>query len=106
MLIHLIDATDSDPVAAWRTIRGELLAYGAGLESKPEIVALNKVDALDAAARKKAARAVEKASGQTPHLVSAVSGEGLKPLLRAAFARVRPAEATTVAAPADGTWTP
>ena len=106
VLIHLIDATDSDPVAAWRTIRGELLAYGAGLESKPEIVALNKVDALDAVARKKAARAVEKACGQAPHLVSAVSGEGLKTLLRAAFARVRPAEAITAAGYAEGPWKP
>ncbi|HXU99042.1 MAG TPA: GTPase, partial [Caulobacteraceae bacterium] len=105
VLIHLIDATDSDPVAAWRTIRGELAAYGAGLESKPEIVALNKVDALGGAARKKAARAVEKACGQVPHLVSAVSGEGLKPLLRAAFARVRPAEASA-ATQADGPWKP
>ncbi|HEY1562611.1 MAG TPA: GTPase ObgE [Caulobacteraceae bacterium] len=105
VLIHLIDATDSDPVVAWRTIRGELAAYGAGLESKPEIVALNKVDALGAAARKKAARAVEKACGQVPHLVSAVSGEGLKPLLRAAFARVRPAEAAA-ATQAEGPWKP
>ena len=106
VLIHLIDATGEDPVGAWRTIRGELTAYGAGLESEAEIVALNKVDALDAAARKKVAGAVKKACGQSPHLVSAVSGEGLKPLLRAAFARVRPAEANTVAGAADETWTP
>ncbi|HEY1879249.1 MAG TPA: GTPase ObgE [Caulobacteraceae bacterium] len=104
VLIHLIDATEPDPAAAWRTIRGELSAYGAGLESKAEIVALNKVDALDAKARKEATRAVEKACGQAPHLVSAVSGEGLKPLLRAAFARVRPAEAAAV--PAEGPWKP
>ncbi|HEY1415498.1 MAG TPA: GTPase ObgE, partial [Caulobacteraceae bacterium] len=104
VLIHLIDATEPDPAAAWRTIRGELSAYGAGLESKAEIVALNKVDALDAKARKKATRAVEKACGQAPHLVSAVTGEGLKPLLRAAFARARPAEAAAV--PAEGPWKP
>lgn len=106
VLIHLIDATTLDPATAWRTIRGELEAYGAGLESKPEIVALNKVDALDATARRKVAKAVEKASGQAPHLVSAVSGEGLKALLRTAFSRVRPAGASAVAAPSEGTWKP
>jgi GTP-binding protein len=102
VLIHLIDAAAEDPAAAWRTIRSELAAYGAGLETKPEIIALNKVDALDPAMRKAAARAIEAASGQKPHLVSAVSGEGLRPLLRAAFAEVRP----STAEPADGSWRP
>ncbi|MFO1113962.1 MAG: GTPase [Rhodospirillales bacterium] len=37
VLIHLIDGTIDDPAAAWRTVRAELLAYGAGLARKPEI---------------------------------------------------------------------
>src|ERR1700678_757187 len=84
VLIHLIDATAEDPVAAWRTIRGELTAYGEGLEDKAELIALNKIDALDKTARAKAARAMKKASGETPYLISGVSGEGVKDLLRAA----------------------
>jgi len=104
VLIHLIDATAENPAGAWRAIRHELDAYGAGLETKPEIVALNKIDALTPAARKKAARAVEKATGQTPHLISAVSGEGVQALLRAAHARVRAPKAETPAA--AGPWTP
>jgi GTP-binding protein len=44
ILIHLIDATGDDPVAAWHTVCDELEAYGAGLEDKPQIVALNKGD--------------------------------------------------------------
>src|ERR1700749_1089009 len=44
-LIHLIDATQEDVGGAWRTVREELHAYGEGLEDKPEILALNKVDA-------------------------------------------------------------
>src|SRR5580658_4427659 len=47
VLIHLVDATLADPADAWRTVRGELAAYGAGLVDKPELLALNKVDALD-----------------------------------------------------------
>lgn len=88
VLIHLIDATEPDPAGAWRAIRGELTAYGAGLETKPEIIALNKIDALTPAARRKAIKALEKAAGVAPRLVSGVSGEGVRELLRAAFAKV------------------
>jgi GTP-binding protein len=42
-LVHMIDAS-GDIEAQWRTIDGELAAYGAGLESRPQIVVLNKID--------------------------------------------------------------
>ena len=106
VLIHLIDATAEDPVGAWRTIRGELAAYGEGLEEKPELIALNKVDALDKAARAKVARAMKKASGEAPFLVSAVSGEGVRDLLRAAHARVRLRDAPAPRDEAAETWRP
>ena len=96
VLIHLIDATGDDPVGAWRTIRAELEAYGDGLDDKAELVALNKIDALDKTARAKVARAVKKASGEAPFLISAVSGEGVRDLLRAAHARVRPRDVAAV----------
>jgi GTP-binding protein len=104
VLIHLIDATAEDPAEAWRTIRGELEAYGAGLEDKAEIVALNKADALTPEARAAAVRAVAASSGQTPRLISAVSGEGVTELLRAAWAEVRRPAAE--AAPSEEPWTP
>ena len=89
VLLHLLDATAEDPVAAWRTIRGELAAYGEGLEDKGELVVLTKIDALDAEERTRKAAAVEAACGTAPFLISAVSGEGVVALLRAAHARVR-----------------
>ena len=46
VLIHLIDGTQEDVVGAYHTIRGELTDYEAGLANKPEILALNKIDAL------------------------------------------------------------
>ena len=46
VLLHLVDASAEDPVAAYRTIRRELKAYGAALAGKPEFVALNKADPL------------------------------------------------------------
>ncbi|HEY2482363.1 MAG TPA: GTPase, partial [Caulobacteraceae bacterium] len=105
VLIHLIDATAPDPAGAWRTIRGELAAYGAGLEAKPEIIALNKADALTPAAGRKAAKAVEKAAGASVRLISAVSGEGVRDLMRAAYAKVARRQ-PQAAAPQEPTWTP
>ena len=46
-MLHVIDATGEDVVDAYKTIRTELEAYGEGLESKKEVIALNKIDALD-----------------------------------------------------------
>jgi len=106
VLIHLIDATMEKPLAAWRTIRGELAAYGEGLEDKPELVALNKIDALDAAARAKVARSLARATGVKPFLISAVSGEGVRDLLRAAHAKVRLRDQPAAEGAATETWRP
>ena len=106
MLIHLIDATSEDVAADWRTVRGELAAYGAGLVDKPELVALSKVDALDADTRAERVAALAEAIGGQPRLVSAVSREGVTALLRSAFAEVRgEAAAEGDASPADS-WKP
>jgi GTP-binding protein len=91
VLVHLIDGTGEDPAAAYRTVRAELEAYGEGLEDKPELLALNKTDALTAESRA-AARAELQAAvgpGVTIHEVSGVSGEGVRELLRAAYTQVR-----------------
>jgi GTP-binding protein len=81
ILIHLVDGTQEDVGEAYRVIRGELEAYGAGLEEKPEIVALNKCDALTPGERTEKRAALEEASGQTIHMISAVSGEGVARVL-------------------------
>jgi GTP-binding protein len=89
VLIHLVDGTQEDIAGAYATIRGELAAYGEGLEDKTELLALNKIDALDPDSRKAAAKALQKASGKKPFLISGVSGEGVTELLRAAFKAVQ-----------------
>ena len=88
-LIHLIDGTQEDVAGAYRIIRHELDAYGAGLADKTEILALNKIDALTPEAREEKAAELEAASGRRPMLVSGVSGEGVTDLLRAAWIEVR-----------------
>ena len=88
VLIHMVDATGDDPAGDWAAIRAELAAYGEGLADKPELIALNKIDALDASARTERAAGIAQAAGATPYLISAVTGEGVRDLLRAAHARV------------------
>jgi len=82
-LLHLVDATQEDVAEAYRVVRAELAAYGAGLELKPEIVALSKRDALDAATLKKRKRQLERAAGTKVMALSAVSGDGMRETLRA-----------------------
>jgi GTP-binding protein len=82
VLLHLIDGAAGKVVNAWRTVREELEAYGGGLADKPELLVLNKSDAMtprEISARK---AALEKASGQEVLLMSGVSGDGVPEMLR------------------------
>jgi GTP-binding protein len=47
VLLHVIDATSEDVIGDYHTIQEELKAYRRGLEKRPQILALNKVDAVD-----------------------------------------------------------
>lgn len=101
VLLHLVSAQEEDVAKAYRVIRGELEAYEHGLADKPEIVALSQVDTLDAEARKAKVKALKKACGREPLLLSAVSHEGLNDALRqlaAVIDQSRAAEAGTAQA--------
>ena len=88
VIVHLVDGTEREIARAWRTIRRELVAYGHGLAAKPEIVVLNKIDAVakPLIARKKAA--LEKASGKPVFAMSGVSGEGVQNVLHAIVSEI------------------
>jgi GTP-binding protein len=47
LLLHLVDVTSINPIADYQIIQEELKAYGRGLNNRPQILALNKVDAAD-----------------------------------------------------------
>ncbi|MEX2409079.1 MAG: GTPase ObgE, partial [Rhodovibrionaceae bacterium] len=81
VLLHLVDSTADDLAGAYRTVRGELEAYGGGLAEKPEVVALSKIDALDEELRQAQAEEFTAATGIKPLLVSGVSGENLTEVL-------------------------
>ena len=83
VLLHLVDGAAGNVVQAWRTVRDELASYGGGLADKPELIGLNKIDAMTA--REAAARrtALERASGRPVMLLSGVTGQGVPEVLRA-----------------------
>ena len=97
-LIHLVDATQTDVVEAWKTVRTELEAYADELGDKVEILALNKIDALDESTVEMQREALAEASGAEVRLVSGVSGKGVTELLREAYALVRERKATAAQA--------
>ncbi|GAA5543567.1 MULTISPECIES: GTPase ObgE [Brucella/Ochrobactrum group] len=82
VLLHLVSAQEEDVAKAYKVIRGELEAYEHGLADKTEIVALSQIDTLDSDARKAKAKALKKACGRDPLLLSAVSHEGMNDALR------------------------
>jgi len=100
VILHLIDGTEDDVVAAYRTIRRELADYGHGLSDKPEIIGLNKIDAVDPAAVARKCRALARAagSGATVLPLSGVSGAGIAPVLGALSAAIETARTGTAAA--------
>ena len=83
VLLHLVDATTEHAGKAYKTVRAELEAYGGTLAEKIEIVALNKIDAVDADSLKKQKDRLKRAAKKTPLLLSGVTGKGVPEALRA-----------------------
>ncbi|WP_284179994.1 GTPase ObgE [Rhabdaerophilum sp. SD176] len=83
VLLHLVEGTCEHAGKAYKVVRKEIEAYGHGLADKPEILALSKVDALDAETLKKQVDRLKRAAGRKPLLLSAVSGQGVPEALRA-----------------------
>ena len=106
MILHLIDGTEAAVVRAYRTIRAELASYGHGLADKPELIALNKSDAITKPmlARKRAA--LEKASGRKVFVMSGVSGDGVDAVLTALATTVEKSRGKARARGAARSWAP
>ncbi len=107
VLLHLVDASGDDPVEAFHIVNDELEAYGAGLSDKPQVLALNKIDAVEPKAVEKLRKKLEKLSGGEVMLLSGASGEGLEPVLDRLLEAVGPLPEEQ--AQAEGTaepWSP
>jgi len=83
VLLHLVDGTGEHAGKAYQTVRAELDAYGGGLADKPEIVALNKTDAMSGEDIKQQLARLKRAAKKAPLAISAATGEGVPDVLRA-----------------------
>jgi GTP-binding protein len=82
VLLHLVDGAAGSVVDAWRTVRHELQEYGGGLAEKPEVIVLNKADAMSPREISARRSALARASGATVMVASGVSGDGMAQVLR------------------------
>ncbi len=98
VLLHLIDATSDDPVAAYKTVRAELKAYDAGLAKKAEIIAFSKIDALDKKTLDKRLKAFSTKLKKTPLAISSAAGSQVPELMRELFKHVAKARKAAKAA--------
>jgi GTPase len=84
LLLHLVDGTASDPLSDYQTIQQELIAYGQGLPERPQILAINKIDALLDEEVDELAGQLQAASGERRIFrISAVSHQGTAEMLQA-----------------------
>ena len=90
VLLHLVDINEPDVAEAYRTVRRELKAYGAGLDKRKEVVALSKLDSADPALVAEKSDELQKAARKKPLLLSGVTGKGVTEALRKLAAVIRP----------------
>ncbi|MFM2271669.1 MAG: hypothetical protein RL702_734 [Pseudomonadota bacterium] len=83
VLIHLIDVHGTDPAEALSVIEGELEAYGAGLDEKPRLIALNKIDLVDAELVEAFTAELKAAGAERVFPISGATGKGMDALLDA-----------------------
>jgi len=83
VLLHLVDGTGEDPLADFKTVRKEMKEYGGGLDKKPYIVGLNKIDAMDPADVKKLVSALKRSSKATVMPLSAATKTGTRDVVSA-----------------------
>ena len=105
VLVHLVDvsgASGRDPLEDFETILEELRRFSPKVAAKPQIVAANKIDALEDAAQVKALERRVKKEGLRLFRISGVTGEGVEKLLEAVWREI----AAVRALPADDDDTP
>ena len=94
VLLHLVDGAAGNVVEAWRTVREELVAYGGGLADKPEVVAINKTDAMTPQQLGTRRRALERATGGSVLTLSAATHGHVAETLRVLQDRITEARRT------------
>jgi GTPase len=104
VLLHLVDAGNDHAGEAYKTVRHEIEAYGAGLAEKPEIVALSKVDTVDAETLKNQMARLKRAAKRTPIALSSATGRNVQEALRALLKEIDAKRAVEDKAPKRAEW--
>ena len=89
VLLHLIDITQEDVVDAYQIIREELKGHGFGLEDKPEIVVLNKSDAVPLEEAESKRLQLSESIQKPVYSISAASRQNLEPVLDRLLQEIR-----------------
>ena len=106
VLLHLIDAGCEHAGQTYKTVRRELEAYDAGLPEKPEIVALSKIDTVDAETLKTQMARLKRAAKKTPLRLSAVTHQNVDVVLRALRTAIDAAEHAEAPVAEVAAWHP
>jgi GTP-binding protein len=88
VILHLIDGTETDITGAYKLIRKELKAYGANLVDKPEIIGLNKIDAIPEDELAAKVRKLKRSSKRPVLLLSGATGAGVPAVLYALLTEI------------------
>ncbi len=96
VLLHLIDATTENPIVDYQTIQQELEAYGHGLPERPQIIAFNKIDAVDEDILELITSELQELTPVPIFHVSAVTRKGLDSLMPKIWSILDAEEASAV----------
>jgi GTPase len=105
VLLHLVDGTGEHAGKDYKVVRDELKAYDAELAAKPEVVALNKSDAMTPEQVKEQLARLKRAAKKTPLVVSAATGQGVREVLHALLAVINQTREATEQAK-EAAWHP
>ena len=82
LLLHLIDANDSDVINSWKTVRNEISAYSKELDEKKEIIVLSKSDSIDEEKLDEKLNTLKCYTNKEVFKMSSVTGKGITSILR------------------------
>ena len=82
LLLHLIDANDTDVINSWKTVRNEISAYSKELDEKKEIIVLSKSDSIDEEKLDEKLIILKDYTNKDVFKMSSVTGKGITSILR------------------------
>jgi GTP-binding protein len=106
VILHLVDGTEEDVVGHYRTIRRELETYGHGLAEKPEIIGLNKADAVPPEDLAKKRQKLKRASKHPVLVLSGATGKGVSEAMAALYAVIKEERDKAAAPKAEEAYSP